>query len=103
MKILAIERERPGVAAEQILPFLKEEAETVWEWVQAGIMREVYFHEEQSSAVLIMECDSKYHAQKILNTLPLVQEELVEFDILPLVPYPGFARLFEKNLISQQG
>lgn len=103
MKVLAIERECHGTAAEQILPFLKQEAETVWEWVQAGIIREVYFHEEHSSAVLIMECDSKNHAAKVLNTLPLVQEELVEFDILPLVPYPGFARLFEKNLIPQKG
>jgi len=102
MKILAIERERPGVAAEQILSFLKEEAETVWEWYQAGIMREVYFHEEHSSAILIMECDNKHHAEKILNTLPLVREKLVELDILPLMPYPGFARLFEKELIAQQ-
>ena len=29
-----------------------------------------------------------------LNPLPLVKEGLITYDIIPLVPYPGFARLF---------
>jgi hypothetical protein len=33
-------------------------------------------------------------AKKILETLPLVKENLIEFEIIPLIPYPGFARLF---------
>ncbi len=33
-------------------------------------------------------------ALEVLNTLPLVREKLVRFELIPLVAYPGFARLF---------
>ena len=33
----------------------------------------------------------------ILATLPLVQEGLITFELIPLAPYPGFARLFEQD------
>ena len=32
----------------------------------------------------------------MLETLPLVQAGLIRFEVIPLVPYPGFGRLFEK-------
>jgi len=30
-----------------------------------------------------------------LNTLPLVKEGLITFELIPLKAYPGFERLFE--------
>jgi hypothetical protein len=30
-----------------------------------------------------------------LATLPLVSQGLIDFDLIPLRPYPGFARLFK--------
>ncbi len=36
----------------------------------------------------------KAEARQALETLPLVQAGLIEFQILPLIPYDGFARLF---------
>ena len=33
-------------------------------------------------------------ARQILAQLPLVQAGLIEFEIIPLVPYDGFERLF---------
>ena len=47
-------------------------------------------------AVLILECTDKETAHQILDSLPLVQAGLIEFEAIPLVPYPGFERLFEK-------
>ena len=32
--------------------------------------------------------------QQALDSLPLVQAGLIHFDVIPLVPYPGFMRLF---------
>jgi hypothetical protein len=29
-----------------------------------------------------------------LDTLPLVREKLIGFELIPLMAYPGFARLF---------
>lgn len=95
MKILAIEQEKPGLTAADFEPFLKQEAARAWELHQAGIIRELYFHQDKSSAVLILECRDARKANELLNTLPLVKEKLISFDIIPLLPYPGFSRLFD--------
>jgi hypothetical protein len=94
MKILALEIEVPGVTGEQFKPHLKAEAAKVWELYQAGVVRELYFRADRSDAVLVLECDSVDHASTVLNTLPLVAEGLIAFEIIPLKAYPGFARLF---------
>ena len=94
MKILAIEKDIPGITPDQFKPHLKAEAQRVWELYQSGILRECYFRKDRSSAILILECDSLTEAQDILSTLPLVKEELIAFEVIPLRPYPGFSRLF---------
>jgi muconolactone delta-isomerase len=97
MKILALEKELPGVTAEQFRPHLQAEAARVWELYQAGVFRELYFRGDWPGAVLVLECDDTEEAQTVLNSLPLVQAGLITFDIIPLVPYPGFSRLFVKE------
>ena len=94
MKILALERETAGVTAEQYAPHLKAEAGRVWELCQAGIIRETHFDAERHTAVLILECASTLEARRTLDTLPLVQQGLISFDVIALVPYSGFTRLF---------
>lgn len=94
MKILAIEHEVPDVTAEQFGPHLKTEATRAWELYRAGIFRELYFRADRPSAVLILECAGVEEAESVLGSLPLVKEGLITFDLIPLQPYPGFARLF---------
>jgi hypothetical protein len=95
MKILAIEKETPGVTSEQFKPHLEAEAARVWQLYQAGIFRELYFRQDQSSAVLVLECADVDDAARVLNSLPLVRHGLITFEIMALIPYPGFARLFK--------
>jgi hypothetical protein len=95
MKILALERELPGTTAGQFQPLLKDEARCVWEMQQSGLMREIYFGVESHNAVLIMECAEEIDARRALARLPLVKAGLIEFELISLVPYDGFARLFE--------
>lgn len=97
MKILAIEKEVPGVEDDQFTPYLKDEAAKVWDLYQTDILRELYFRSDQSSAVLVLECAGVEEAREILNTLPLVKESLIAFEIIPLKAYPGFSRLFDEN------
>jgi hypothetical protein len=94
MKILAFEKEILGVTAEQFPPHLQAEARRVWELYQVGIIREMYFRQEKTDAVLVLECASVAEVREVLSTLPLVREKLIDFEIIPLVPYPGFERLF---------
>jgi hypothetical protein len=95
MKILAVEKEIPGITDDKFTPeILKEEAGKVWEFYKAGIIRELYFHKEEHYAVLILECSNVSDAKNYLVKLPLVKNGLIDFNIIPLSPYPGFERLF---------
>jgi muconolactone delta-isomerase len=96
LKILALEREQPGITGEQYQPHLRAEAARTWELYQAGVLRELYFRGGQSCAVLVLECAAVAEAEQVLASLPLVREGLITFEVIPLVPYPGFARLFAK-------
>ena len=96
MKLLALEKELPGATAQAFRPLLKPEARRIWELQQSGAIRETYFRADQHNAILVLECGDIEEAQRLLSTLPLVNEGLITFDIIPLAPYDGFARLFEK-------
>jgi muconolactone delta-isomerase len=97
MKILALEHEVPGTPPEQFKAHLKHEAARVWALTQAGILRETYFRQDRAEAVLVLECADATEAQAVLSTLPLVQAGLITFEVIPLVPYPGLARLFAQT------
>lgn len=96
MKILALEKENPDTKSEVFTPHLRAEAARVWELYQRGQIREIYFRGDRKEAVLILECTDLGEANELLDSLPLVQEGLISFEIIPLIPYPGFERLFEK-------
>ena len=94
MKILALEKEVPGLPDDAFELHLRDEAARAWELHQAGVVRELYFRDDRPEAVLVLECDSLDAAEEALGTLPLVQNGLIRFELIPLRPYPGFARLF---------
>lgn len=96
MKILAIEKEIPGVTGEAFKPHMKPEALRVWELYKSEIIREIYFGKKEHNAVIILECKDMKEAEEYLNTLPLVKERLISFEIIELEPYSGFSRLFGK-------
>ena len=97
MRILALEDEVAGATADACAPHLAAEAARAWELHQAGIIRELYFRADRSSAVLLLECADAEEARRHLATLPLVAAGLIAFEIVPLRPYPGFARLFAER------
>ena len=97
MRIIALEKEKHEYSAGDFQPHLNAEAAKVWELYQAGIIREVYFRADVTEAVLILECADVNQAEAVLATLPLVEAGLITFDIIPLRPYDGFARLFNRE------
>ncbi len=97
MKILALEKELPGVQPEQFALLLESEARGIWSLYQSGSIRELYFRLDRSEAVLILESVSVDEARNVLSRLPLVQAGLIQFELIPLIPYPGFSRLFGRK------
>lgn len=97
MKILALEADAPGAdEGAYTVALLQAEARRAWELFQAGVIRELYFRADRHAAVLVLECASSEEAQAVLATLPLVAAGLITFEVIPLAPYPGFARLFSE-------
>lgn len=95
MKILALEHELPGMTDADFAPHLKAEARRAWQLYQQDVLREMYFRRDRDEAVLVLERRDLAEAEAALNTLPLVQRGLITFELIPLAPYPGFARLFD--------
>ena len=95
MKILALELEIPGAASEDFQRVAGDEARRVWELTQSEKIREIYFRQDQDSAVILLDCRNLEEAEEILGTLPMVEHGLIDFELIPLRPYPGFARLFK--------
>ena len=98
MKILALEQEVPGKSPADFAPHLRAEATHVWKLYQRGIIRELYFHEQDHTAVLMLECADVREASRVLSEFPLVEAGLINFQIIPLTPYDGFSRLFADRL-----
>lgn len=94
MKILALENELPGATPEKFQVLARAEAACAWSLHQAGFIRELYFRADRHTAVLVLEGESLEAARQELAALPLVSEGLITFELLPLVAYPGFERLF---------
>ena len=92
MKILATETELKKLNANSDEEILKEEARAVLELQQKDILREIYF-DENHCAVLMLECNDKNEAEKILSELPLVKNGFIQFEIKELHPYTGFLRI----------
>jgi len=95
MKILALEHELTGATAERFQQYSRAEAARVWELYQQGIIRELYFRDDRNEAALVLECEDVESARRALATLPLVEQGLITFELIPLKAYPGFARLFQ--------
>jgi hypothetical protein len=94
MRILALENELPDADSKKIQPLLIPEALRVWELYQLGIIREMFFRQDRHLSVLVLECETEAEAVEWLSSLPLVKQKLIGFEVIPLVPYPGFSRLF---------
>jgi hypothetical protein len=98
MRIIAIEKEIGKPGQETFAPHLRAETLQVLELQQQDILREIYFRADKHEAVLILECKNVDAAREALDTLPLVQHGLIDFEIIPLKPYSGFLRLVEGEL-----
>ena len=97
MKYLAIEKELKKDKKSNIELLLNNEARSVYELYLQGIIRECYFAKEGHNAIIILECKNEEEAIKILETLPLVKEKVIEFQLFTLLPYTGLSRIIGKN------
>jgi hypothetical protein len=96
MKILVMPKPIEGVPREELLQHAAAEIQAVWELYTQGICREFYTRANEAGRVVMMfESESVETANAALETLPFAQLHLVDFDVIPLAPFTGLARLFQ--------
>lgn len=95
MRIIALENEKPSARTIDFRKNAKAEAKALWQLYLKEIVREFYFRKDKNLAVLILEVKNKAEAKKALGKLPYVNKNLIDFELIPLKPYPGFKRLFK--------
>lgn len=96
MKYLLIEKEIPGAEWKGKEKILENEALHVYELIKQEIIKEIYF-DEHKNAVLIVESSSLEALQETIKTFPLVQSNLISFEIRQLKPYTGFDRIIKQT------
>lgn len=68
--------------------------EKVWEYYSNEVVRSVYYIADMSGAVLLIEAESLENAQAIVAEFPMAQQNVLNFEIIPLKPYTGLEALF---------
>ena len=94
MKVLAIEKELNIEFSKTEL--MVNEAERVYELYKDDKIREIYFQKQKHTAVIIFEVKDITEAKNLINSLPLVKNDVIDFDLMELTPYNGLDRLIEK-------
>jgi muconolactone delta-isomerase len=97
MKILALEKAGAAGIPANSAALLRAEAACVYALQQSGLLREIHFRADEPRAVLVLECASLNEARIALARLPLVRAKRIDFEFIPLRPYPGYARLFQRR------
>jgi len=69
---------------------LDAEADGVRRLYYEGIVRNAWSREDVLGACLLMEADSREHAESSLMTLPLFHHKMVEYQLVPVRGYRGF-------------
>jgi hypothetical protein len=89
MKIIAIDRFKPGVTLDDLTPYLRDEVSNVWRLWKAGIVRENYARADVGGVVIVFELPSVEEAQRYLDDFPLSKAGLIEWETIALdAPLP---------------
>jgi muconolactone delta-isomerase len=91
MQFLAVVRRLTESFAQSAFDaLLDEEAEGVRRLYAEGVVRSAWSREDVLGACLLLEADSREHAESALMTLPLFLRNMVEYQIIPVRGYRGF-------------
>jgi hypothetical protein len=94
MKILCLDRPKPGATMEKYQPHMLDEVRHTWQAYKSGVLRDIYFRQDRPGVAMFLECASVDEALKILADLPLVRAGLLDFEAIPLGPFVNWELLF---------
>jgi hypothetical protein len=96
MEILVLAKRRPQIPLEAMQPHFQAEVKAIWDLYSQGVCREFHTRADQpGAAVLTLEAASPEAARQTLAKLPLVELNMIDFDMIPLAPFTNLTRLFQ--------
>ncbi len=97
MKILVLPAPRAGADRETMERHAADEQQTILELYGRDVVRELYARANQPGRVVfVLEAASVEAAQEALATLPFARLGLIDFELIPLAPFPGLTRLAQR-------
>ena len=92
MQLLTIARRRTESFPDaEFAALLESEVAQARALYAEGFIRQIWHRADMPGACLLLEADSEQQAREKLNTLPLYGAGMIDFTIIPLKPYAGFA------------
>src|SRR5262249_34384498 len=85
-QVMAILTVKPSVTRDQITKVLPEEVRATVKLYLDGKIQQWYSRGDGKGVVFIMNCSSAADAQSVTDQLPLRQQDLADFDFMPLNP-----------------
>jgi muconolactone delta-isomerase len=86
-----------ALAPEDAATLSRAEAARSWELFCSGVIREMSWRADRRDVVIVLEARDAREAEAALATLPLVAAGGVAFELVGLLPYDGWARLFAEG------
>ncbi|MEY4767665.1 MAG: hypothetical protein RL637_304 [Pseudomonadota bacterium] len=89
-----------GVTAEQVAPYLKEQALAIWHNYQTGLFRQLFDRgnlSQKGGEVIMMMANDVADAKQIAEQLPLVKNKLVNYQLIPVRYFFPFGDLFRSS------
>ena len=86
MKFLVMSRRIPGATNEQVAAYGAAEALAAFGLMRDGVFEQLYFSPDWKGAVLVVQAATREQAQAALDSLPMVRERVIGFDLWELQP-----------------
>ena len=97
MKVLVIAKLHDDATREYVAPHARSQAAAIWNAYKRNQFREMYYWpkgDQPGGAVLVYEADTVDAVQALIQSLPIAQAGLVDFDVYVLEPYANVEMLF---------
>lgn len=98
MKVITIDKMRPGYTLNDLTPLLKEEAANAWRLWKEGIIRENYARMDVTGVVIVFECKDAAEAKIYLDDFPMTKAGFIEWDIIPVTAPLPIESLFDDKV-----
>jgi len=95
VKTIVILTRRPGAATDDLARLHRAELLAAWAGIAAGSVRAIHGLHEGGGAVLEMETSTIDEVKSFIESLPYVEEALLDVRDCRLKPFVGFEDLFE--------